>query len=88
MRTSKSDITDGTISRASFLLTLVYCSVHSFFEYYISSTGSSYWPVFIALTVALLIVTVVIILGIKYIKVKMNDTSPYVKPPNGKTFLN
>lgn len=53
-----------------------------------SSTGSSYWPVFIALTVALLIVIVVIILGIKYIKVKMNDTSPYVKPPNGKTFLN
>ncbi|CAB3244264.1 unnamed protein product [Arctia plantaginis] len=51
------------------------------------SDGSSYWPVFVALTVAFLIFIVVIILGIKYIKVKMNDTSPYVKPPSGSNYF-
>lgn len=50
-------------------------------------TGSSYWPIFIALSIAFLIFIVVVILGIKYIKIRMNETSPYVKPPSGNLLL-
>ncbi|XP_047020770.1 netrin receptor UNC5B-like [Helicoverpa zea] len=49
--------------------------------------GSSYWPLFIALSIAFLIFMVVVILGIKYIKIRLNDTSPYVKPPSGSNYF-
>lgn len=49
--------------------------------------GSSYWPLLIALSIAFLIFVVVIILGIKYMKIKINENSPYVKPPSGSNYL-
>lgn len=49
--------------------------------------GASYWHIFIALTVAFFILIVFVMLGIKYIKVKMNETSPYVKPPAGANYF-
>ncbi|CAK1603903.1 unnamed protein product [Parnassius mnemosyne] len=49
--------------------------------------GSSYWPLFIALSIAFLIFIIVVILGIKYMKFKMAENSPYVKPPPGTQYF-
>ncbi|XP_072940572.1 netrin receptor UNC5C-like [Epargyreus clarus] len=49
--------------------------------------GSSYWPLLIALSIAFLIFIVVVILGIKYMKFKMAENSPYVKPPPGTNYF-
>ncbi|XP_045446601.1 netrin receptor UNC5C-like [Melitaea cinxia] len=49
--------------------------------------GSSYWPLLIALSIAFLIFIVVVILGIKYMKIKMAENSPYVKPPPGTNYF-
>ncbi|CAH2107632.1 unnamed protein product [Euphydryas editha] len=49
--------------------------------------GSSYWPLLIALSIAFLIFIVVIVLGIKYMKIKMAENSPYVKPPPGTNYF-
>ncbi|XP_060801170.1 netrin receptor UNC5B-like [Amyelois transitella] len=49
--------------------------------------GSSYWPLLIALSIAFLILIVVVILGIKYMKFKMAENSPYVKPPSGTNYF-
>ncbi|KAL0892437.1 hypothetical protein ABMA27_015550 [Loxostege sticticalis] len=49
--------------------------------------GSSYWPLLIALSIAFLIFVVVVILGIKYMKFKMTENSPYVKPPSGSNYF-
>ncbi|XP_035428881.2 netrin receptor UNC5B isoform X3 [Spodoptera frugiperda] len=46
-----------------------------------------YWPLLIALSIALLIFIVVVLLGIKYIKFKVNNSSPYVKPPSGSNYF-
>ncbi|KAH9629186.1 hypothetical protein HF086_009576 [Spodoptera exigua] len=47
----------------------------------------SYWPLLIALSIALMIFVVVVLLGVKYIKIKMSNTSPYVKPPSGSNYF-
>ncbi|CAH0407582.1 unnamed protein product [Chilo suppressalis] len=49
--------------------------------------SSSYWPLLIALSIAFLIFVVVVILGIKYMKFKMTENSPYVKPPTGANYF-
>nr|XP_053603195.1 netrin receptor unc-5-like isoform X2 [Plodia interpunctella] len=50
--------------------------------------GSSYWPLLMALSITFLILVVVVILGIKYMKFKMTENSPYVKPPSGTNYFN
>ncbi|KAJ0180082.1 hypothetical protein K1T71_004673 [Dendrolimus kikuchii] len=47
----------------------------------------SYWPLLLALSIAFLIFIVVIVLGIKYMKFKMAESSPYVKPPSGSNYF-
>ncbi|XP_038210385.1 netrin receptor UNC5C-like isoform X1 [Zerene cesonia] len=49
--------------------------------------GSSYWPLFVIISIAFLIFIVVAVLVIKYMKIKMNDNSPYVKPPPGSNYF-
>nr|XP_034824240.1 LOW QUALITY PROTEIN: netrin receptor UNC5B-like [Maniola hyperantus] len=49
--------------------------------------GSSYWPLLIALSIAFLIFIVVVILGIKYMKIRMAENSPYAKPPPGTNYF-
>ncbi|CAH0727953.1 unnamed protein product, partial [Brenthis ino] len=49
--------------------------------------GASYWPLLIALSIAFLIFIVVVILGIKYMKIRMAENSPYVKPPPGTNYF-
>lgn len=46
--------------------------------------GSTYWPLLIALSIAFLIFVVVVILSVKYMKMKIAENSAYVKPPPGK----
>ncbi|OWR47055.1 unc-5 [Danaus plexippus plexippus] len=49
--------------------------------------GASYWPLLIALSIAFLIFVVVVVLGIKYMKMKIAENSPYVKPPPGTNYF-
>ncbi|KAI5645227.1 ZU5 domain-containing protein [Phthorimaea operculella] len=49
--------------------------------------GSSYWPLFIALSIAFLVFIVVAVLVIKYMKIKMAENSPYAKPPPGSNYF-
>ncbi|XP_028026409.1 netrin receptor UNC5C [Bombyx mandarina] len=49
--------------------------------------GTPYWPLFVALSIASLVFIVVVILGIKYMKFKTTETSPYAKPPTGGNYF-
>ncbi|XP_041976424.1 netrin receptor UNC5C-like [Aricia agestis] len=49
--------------------------------------GTSYWPLLVALSVAFLIFIVVVILTIKYMKMKIAETSPYAKPLPGSNYF-
>ncbi|KAG7299651.1 hypothetical protein JYU34_016640 [Plutella xylostella] len=49
------------------------------------NNGSSYWPLLIALSFAVLIFIVVAVLGIKYLKLKMAE--PYVKSHPGSNYF-
>ncbi|XP_059048298.1 netrin receptor UNC5C-like [Achroia grisella] len=49
--------------------------------------GSSYWPLLMALSIAFLIFIVSVILGIKYMKIKMTENSPYAKPPSSTNYF-
>ncbi|XP_014362997.2 netrin receptor UNC5B-b [Papilio machaon] len=53
----------------------------------IITDASSYWPLFIALSIAFLIFIIVVVLGIKYMKFKVTENSPYVKPPPGTQYF-
>ncbi|XP_073951033.1 netrin receptor UNC5B-like [Choristoneura fumiferana] len=53
----------------------------------LGSDASSYWALLIALSIAFLILIVVVLLGIKYMKLKMAENSPYVKPPPGTNYF-
>ncbi|XP_063532662.1 netrin receptor UNC5C-like [Cydia strobilella] len=48
---------------------------------------SSYWALLVALSIAFLILIVVVLLGIKYVKIKISENSPYVKPPPGTNYF-
>lgn len=79
VRTSKSEIiTDGLLMCSDLFLN--FCA---FYIIAISFLASSYWPLFIALSIAFLIFIIVVVLGIKYMKFKITENSPYVKPPPG-----
>ncbi|XP_022113269.2 netrin receptor UNC5C-like [Pieris rapae] len=49
--------------------------------------GSSYWPLFVIVSIAFLIFIIVAVLVIKYMKIKMTENSPYVKPPPGSNYF-